>query len=40
MLVETFGARWDEVQYELEIELIGDRVTAVQSRVSHTNAAS
>ena len=33
-------ARWDEEQYELEIELIGDRVTAVQSRVSHTNAAS
>jgi len=33
-------ARWDEEQYELEIELIGDRVTAVQSRVSHAKAAS
>ena len=36
----TTVARWDEEQYEVEIELNGDRVTAVQSRVSRAKAAS
>src|SRR5262249_61442188 len=36
----TTVARWDEEQYELEIELNGDGVSAVQSRVSRAKAAS
>ena len=36
----TTVARWDEEQHELEIELNGDRVSAVQSRVSRAKAAS
>jgi len=36
----TTVARWDEEHHELEIELNGDRVSAVQSRVSRAKAAS
>jgi len=36
----TTVSRWDEEQHELEVELNGDRVSAVQFRVSRAKAAS